>query len=111
MLCVVNRQTAAVVAWILWNNRNNWVWNSVKESENVLATCAMHMVDEWCAMNVLLQQNIASGTVLTVTQWQQLRDGWLKCNVDARFYEDLGHMGGDRCVWMHEEGLFQLVLI
>jgi hypothetical protein len=67
--------TAAVVAWILWNNRNSWVRNGVKESAKVLAMCALHMMGEWCALNVLQQQNITSGTVLTATQWQQLRDG------------------------------------
>jgi hypothetical protein len=71
---IMLQEQQLLVAWILWNNRNSWVRNGVKESAKVLAMCALHMMGEWCALNVLQQQNIASGTVLTATQWQQLRD-------------------------------------
>jgi hypothetical protein len=45
----------------------------IEESAKVLAMRALHMVVKWYALNVLQQQNIASGTVLTATQWQQPR--------------------------------------
>ncbi|PNX63857.1 cytochrome p450, partial [Trifolium pratense] len=93
-----NDNVAGTVAWILWNNRNNWVWNGVKELAKVLATRALHMVGEWCELNVLQQQNSASGTIVTASQWQKPRDGWSTCNIDASFYEDLGLTGGGWCV-------------
>ncbi|GAU40324.1 hypothetical protein TSUD_221720 [Trifolium subterraneum] len=31
-------------------------------------------------------------------QWQQPRDGWWKCSVDASFYGDAGHTSWNWCI-------------
>ncbi|KAK2426926.1 hypothetical protein QL285_025545 [Trifolium repens] len=37
----------AMVVWVLWNNRNNWVWNQTKESGQQLGVKAIWMWNEW----------------------------------------------------------------
>jgi hypothetical protein len=47
--------TVAVVMWFIWNNRNNWVWNEVKEPTRGIAMSALHLIREWRAVNVVQQ--------------------------------------------------------
>jgi hypothetical protein len=43
----------AMVAWCLWYNRNNWIWNGLKDTAREIATKATHMLSEWRAVNIL----------------------------------------------------------
>jgi ribonuclease HI len=97
----------AMVVWCIWNHRNNWVWNGVKDTAKEVAMRAGHMIGEWSAINSLQQinggsgMNSASRTPVGVGQlalrdshgnqplrWQKPRDGWWKCNVDASFSQN-----------------------
>ncbi|PNX57594.1 hypothetical protein L195_g058772, partial [Trifolium pratense] len=35
--------TVATIAWCIWHNRNNWVWNGTKDSAKGVAIMAAHM--------------------------------------------------------------------
>ncbi|MCI31196.1 putative ribonuclease H protein, partial [Trifolium medium] len=37
----------AMLAWVLWNNRNNKVWNDTSEPGSSLGVKANHMWEEW----------------------------------------------------------------
>ncbi|CAJ2656055.1 unnamed protein product [Trifolium pratense] len=47
----------AMVVWCIWHNRNNWVWNGVKDTAKEVAMRAVHMVGEWSAVNRMQQTN------------------------------------------------------
>ncbi|GAU25295.1 hypothetical protein TSUD_18080 [Trifolium subterraneum] len=38
--------TVATIAWCIWNNRNNWVWNGTKDTTKSIALQATYMVGE-----------------------------------------------------------------
>jgi hypothetical protein len=47
----------AMVVWCIWQHRNNWVWNSVKDSAKDVALRAVHMIGEWRAVNTVQKSN------------------------------------------------------
>ncbi|MCI48229.1 hypothetical protein A2U01_0069472, partial [Trifolium medium] len=55
-----------MVTWCLWQNRNSWVWNEVKNTANEVALRAVHMYEEWLSINEVQQQN--SNTVSVSAQ-------------------------------------------
>jgi ribonuclease HI len=111
----------AMVAWCLWYNRNNWIWNGLKDTAREIATKATHMLSEWRAVNIL-QRNSRNSSQSTATsqqtrvlagnfnrselstsnpaqlRWQCPRDGWWKCNVDASFFQNPSITGWGWCV-------------
>ncbi|GAU26279.1 hypothetical protein TSUD_224710 [Trifolium subterraneum] len=116
--------TVAAIAWCIWHNRNNWLWNGTKDSAKGVALMAAHMIGEWRAVNMHQQQQqhlittVTSQTqqtaaassrssVVTGNQmvWQCPRDGWLKCNVDASFSQASGHTGWGWCL-RNSNGVF-----
>ncbi|CAJ2629979.1 unnamed protein product [Trifolium pratense] len=90
----------ATIAWCIWNNRNNWVWNGLKDTAKSIAMRAVHMTQEWQAVNDVQQQQtrIISAPVHALQRWQQPRIGWWKCNVDASFFNTSGHTGWSWCI-------------
>ncbi|MCI01865.1 hypothetical protein A2U01_0022894 [Trifolium medium] len=73
----------AMVAWSLWNNRNNWVWNGTKDAQRECATRAAHNWAEWDTVNIVQQCVPTTATCPELMQWQRPDYGMLKCNVDA----------------------------
>ncbi|GAU29655.1 hypothetical protein TSUD_53070 [Trifolium subterraneum] len=49
--------SAIVIAWCLWYNHNNWVWNILKDTPTSIATRAAQLIAEWRAVNSLQQQS------------------------------------------------------
>jgi ribonuclease HI len=107
----------AMVVWCIWYNRNNWVWNGVKDTTKEIAQRAVHMLGEWCAVNTNQQPNTLAGVSagshssfpadhsvqhasqgLQMLRWQRPRDGWWKCNVDASFSQNPVALGCGWCV-------------
>jgi hypothetical protein len=37
----------AMVIWLLWNNRNQWLWNHEKRNATQIGVQAIHMWNEW----------------------------------------------------------------
>jgi ribonuclease HI len=91
----------ATVAWVLWNNRNNKVWNNVAEPGRSLGFKAKHMWEEWHFVN-----NQQPGRHMNMQQqheikWQKPIQGWFKCNVDAGFHKELSKTSTGWCVRDH----------
>jgi hypothetical protein len=106
-----------MIVWCIWHNRNNWVWNRVKDTAKEVALRAVHMIGEWRAVNTTQQTNILSAgsaalhvpvsadrSIQQVTQglqslcWQRPCDGWWKCNVEASFSQNPSAMGCGGCI-------------
>ncbi|WJX62055.1 hypothetical protein P8452_47092 [Trifolium repens] len=51
----------AMVIWCIWNNRNNWVWNGVKDSAKEVAHRASHMIGEWRTVKLVQRNTAGSG--------------------------------------------------
>jgi ribonuclease HI len=85
----------AVLMWTLWKNRNDKVWNDVKEAGRSLGFKAMHNWQEWIA--VQQQQSTIMQQQHTVV-WQKPPIDWYKCNVDAGFHKNLNRATAGWCV-------------
>ncbi|PNX64530.1 hypothetical protein L195_g054067 [Trifolium pratense] len=70
---------AAMVIWVLWNNRNNWVWNHTKKSGQQLGHKALCLWNKWNEVQTV--RNHSSRREQQATQWQKLQQLWLKCNL------------------------------
>ncbi|GAU15596.1 hypothetical protein TSUD_108550 [Trifolium subterraneum] len=62
---VIESRLRSTIAWCIWNNRNNWVWNGTKDTAKSIVLQATHMVGEWRAINLLHQQKCSNATVTT----------------------------------------------
>jgi ribonuclease HI len=94
----------ATLIWVVWNNRNNCVWNDTKESGRNLGHKARQLWEEWfsaqqiqAGQQVIMQQN-------QVVRWQKPPEGWYKCNVDAGFHRDKYRTSGGWCLRDHVGG-------
>jgi ribonuclease HI len=102
---------AAVLLWFIWNNRNNTVWNDSSLSPQQLGVQALVYWQQWAAINGLLHEQqqavVQDSAANSNTQWIQPPFGFLKCNVDASFYNTAGATG---CGWVLRDcrGQFQL---
>ncbi|CAJ2668017.1 unnamed protein product [Trifolium pratense] len=87
----------AMLLWVLWKNRNNSVWEDIKESGQVLGAKAMHLWQEWKAVQCTTSnKNTQPELQQQHTQWQRPQFGWFKCNVDAGFHNDSCKTSGGR---------------
>jgi hypothetical protein len=43
----------ATLVWVLWNNRNNSIWNNIKEQGRNLGYKAKHLWEEWHSVQQL----------------------------------------------------------
>ncbi|KAK2374683.1 putative mitochondrial protein [Trifolium repens] len=93
---VVTAGKVAMVVWVLWNNRNNWVWNQTKESGQQLGVTAIWMWNEWNEVQAV--RNSSNSREQQFIQWQRPQQNWFKCNVDASFHHDIGKTSMGWCV-------------
>ncbi|XP_045800209.1 uncharacterized protein LOC123894295 [Trifolium pratense] len=90
-----------MLMWVIWNNRNNRVWNDLKESGRSLRAKARLLWEEWSSVNQH-QRNNQPAELLQQTQfWHKPSSGWYKCNVDAGFHRDLNKTSLGWCLRDH----------
>jgi hypothetical protein len=93
---------AAMLIWILWNNRNNMVWNQEKEPEIQLGYKALSFWSDW---NVV--QRVYRSSDQQVQQQQVTRQpppiGKYKCNIDVGIHEHARKTSVGWCVRDHRE--------
>ncbi|MCH90935.1 hypothetical protein A2U01_0011858, partial [Trifolium medium] len=74
----------AVLLWVLWNNRNDKVWNGSMEAGRSLGLKARQLWCEWYSVQTQQQQRPgAEQQQQQILTWQKPPMGWYKCNVDA----------------------------
>jgi hypothetical protein len=78
----------ATLVWVLWNNRNNNIWNNTKEQGRVLGYKARHIWEEWFSVQKLQLGQQAPAQQNLILQWQKPPEGWYKCNIGAGFHRE-----------------------
>ncbi|PNY07840.1 ribonuclease H [Trifolium pratense] len=91
----------AMLLWILWNNRNDKVWNNSKEPGRSLGIKATQLWHEWFSVQNMQQQNPIPIEQQQSSIWQKPPMGWYKCNVDAGFYNELNKTTAGWCLRDH----------
>jgi hypothetical protein len=91
----------AILLCIIWQNRNNYVWNEVKIGAQQAAIQAENMWNEWAIVNgakadasrpmTVSAPHITAGRDSSI--WQPPTKGFLKCNVDASFFDSVNAIG------------------
>ncbi|MCH94197.1 ribonuclease H protein, partial [Trifolium medium] len=102
-----NQQEAGVFAmllWLLWNNRNNCVWNDTRESGRSLGFKARLLWEEWAAVQQVQQptESINQQQQQQLHSWNKPPVGWYKCNVDAGFHKEVNKTSFGWCLRDHE---------
>jgi ribonuclease HI len=77
-----------MLAWVLWQNRNNRVWNASQETRRNLGFKSRYLWDEWNDMQQVTHASRQSEQQ-QLHRWEKPQQGWYKCNVDAGFYKEL----------------------
>jgi hypothetical protein len=88
----------AMVVWVLWNNRNNKVWNDMADTGRSLGVKARHLWEEWAAVQQLQHIPVNSSQVQQVLRRQRPSQGWYKCNVDAAFHQEINKTSTSWCL-------------
>ncbi|CAJ2647461.1 unnamed protein product [Trifolium pratense] len=91
----------AMLLWILWNNRNDKVWNNSKEPGRSLGIKATQLWHEWFSVQNMQQQNPIPIEQQQSSIWQKPPMGWYKCNIDAGFYNELNKTTAGWCLRDH----------
>jgi ribonuclease HI len=87
----------ATLLWFIWQNHNNLVWNDNKTSTQQIGVQTAQFWHQWVMVNGRLNeqhQHVQQQTTVNIDeQWQPPSIGYLKCNVDASFYNMAGATG------------------
>jgi ribonuclease HI len=106
-----NASKAAVLVWILWQIRNNKVWNDGNISAAQAGAQAEAYWQQWASINGVFQEQHQAwqqrASQSNAARWQQPPVGRLKCNVDASFFEANDATGWGWCL-RDSRGQFQL---
>ncbi|MCI12862.1 cytochrome P450, partial [Trifolium medium] len=101
-LCRLNDRTvagkAAMMIWILWQNRNNCVWNQEKEHGQQLGSKALSLWHEWKAVQAVHNSDVHNIQQQQQQLWQAPARDKLKCNVDAGFHDGERKTSAGWCV-------------
>jgi ribonuclease HI len=92
---------AGMLIWVLWNNRNNWVWNHEKELGKNLGYKALSLWHEWVVVQRVHTNNNQQEHQQQVLAWQPPFQGKPKCNTDAGVHGDAMKTSAGWCVRDH----------
>jgi hypothetical protein len=98
-----SRETAGIFAmlvWLLWQNRNNKLWNDEQVMGRSLGVKANYLWAEW---NSMQQVQLGGNQVQQqqINTWRKPPQCWYKCNVDAGFHKDLNKTSTSWCLRDH----------
>jgi ribonuclease HI len=91
----------AVMLWVLWQNRNNMVWNAMQENGRHLGMKALHLWNEWNDVQWVQHGQRRTPQHQQLLRWEKPQHGWFKCNIDAGFYRDLNTTTTGWCLRDH----------
>jgi ribonuclease HI len=90
----------ALILWTVWKNRNDKVWNDVKESGRSIGIKVLQHWQQWCSVQHHLQSSSQQQQHLST--WQKPPMSWYKCNVDAGFHKERNKVTAGWCVRNHD---------
>lgn len=92
-----NREQCTLVTlmcWSIWNRRNRWIWEKINQPVFGIKAAALNMLTEWRkAHEQQVQPGTSTGTTLAIRKWEKPQDSWVKINIDAALFEDIGCIG------------------
>jgi ribonuclease HI len=88
------------MAWVLWSNRNSKVWEELSEPGRTLGYKTRQLWDDWAAVQQL-QQGVTRPGQQQPSRWEKPMIGWLKCNVDAAFHQNMNKTSAGWCLRDH----------
>ncbi|KAK2423594.1 hypothetical protein QL285_034041 [Trifolium repens] len=91
----------AMLTWVLWQNRNNKVWNTEQETGRNLGLKARHLWCEWRDVQYLQQGVQHNEQQQLIHRWEKPQQGWYKCNIDASFHRALNKTSTAWCLRDH----------
>ncbi|GAU24016.1 hypothetical protein TSUD_328180 [Trifolium subterraneum] len=91
----------AMLIWVIWNNRNNSLWNDSKEPGRSLGIKARLLWEEWNSVHQLQQQQQTTSQQQHIQSWQKPPVDWYTCNVDAGFNRNSNKTSFGWCVHDH----------
>ncbi|GAU33603.1 hypothetical protein TSUD_359830 [Trifolium subterraneum] len=104
--CDIAGHVAAFI-WCVWQNRNAKVWSNTQLSSEQVGNQAFQLWKNWFhAQQIRIKQTQQTHTVQPSAIWEKPRDGRLKINVDAGFFEHQGITTTACCV-RNSSGDFQ----
>jgi hypothetical protein len=91
----------AMLLWFLWSNWNNSAWNNMKESGQILGAKAMFLWQEWHAAQLISTGPVQTEAHQQQLHWQKPPFGWVICNVDAGFHNNISLTSMGWCIRDH----------
>ncbi|XP_058759302.1 uncharacterized protein LOC131632582 [Vicia villosa] len=88
----------AVMIDVIWNNRNDYVWQNEKDDATTLGVKAIQIWNDWFQAQDNSTNNARAQQALV---WSAPSVGWLKCNVDAAFNNNNDTTNRGWCVRNH----------
>ena len=92
--CFENRDTAGQVAlllWQIWVARNDVIWNDAHHTSTSIGRTALDAWQQWQEVHKQPSSSVVQHGQNRVqannSVWEKQRETWLKCNVDATFYD------------------------
>jgi ribonuclease HI len=91
----------AMLAWVLWHNRNNQLWNETQDTGRNLGFISQQMWIEWNNVQHVMQGSRNYAQQQQQLSWEKPQFGWFKCNIDAGFYKDANKTTAGWCLRDH----------
>lgn len=94
-LCTMDKCVlVASVCWGIWSRRNKWVWDRINMSAFGIKANALNMLADWKKAHENQSTPAGSrGGQIACRKWEKPPVDWVKINVDAALFEDIGSIG------------------
>lgn len=83
-----------LICWSLWTRRNKWVWEGINMSSFGIKAAAANLLVEWRKAHTekMCESNHIRRPI-AVSNWEKPQQDWVKVNIDAALFEDIGYIG------------------
>ncbi|XP_074346278.1 uncharacterized protein LOC141685053 [Apium graveolens] len=83
-----------LICWSLWTRRNKWVWERVNMSSFGIKAAATNLLTEWRKAQAEKLCDVShTRRPIVVSKWEKPQQNWVKINIDAALFEDIGYIG------------------
>ncbi|GAU22732.1 hypothetical protein TSUD_138570 [Trifolium subterraneum] len=87
----------AMLIWCIWQNRNNTIWNNNSNSALQVGQQAFQAWQQWFDAQKLHNRGVQQPAEQQNVRWVQPPVGWIKCNVDAGFFQAINTTSAANC--------------
>ncbi|MCI07110.1 putative reverse transcriptase, partial [Trifolium medium] len=69
----------AALMWCIWQNRNDTMWNNVRQTSSQIGKWSFEVWQDWYAANQNCETDDSPRAVQAGVCWEKPHEGWLKC--------------------------------